>query len=208
MKLRYIITALLLIGLIAMIMLMRNRPNEEANRVALQHQEIPDPQIEVTLDANEPESDIYKPNHSDIVVTPAETPAAPENIGPVTATAIIMREDGTHIELSAIDSEFRRVYAHPNETLMVSVSLKNAHAEQGILVETGHGGNINGGRGVASLIGREGTIEFKFSAGAHRGKYPVFIYQGNRQEMLDFYVGDEAPAGQAGPARSFNWDNS
>ena len=126
----------------------------------------------------------------------------------MTATAIIARADGSRQELSAIDREFERVTLLPGESIRVQVDLADAESDEAVTLETGHGGNINGTMGLTTVMPRNGRIEFTFSAGGHRGKYPVFIYQGSRQEMLDFYVGDEPPVGKAGPVRLFTRDNS
>lgn len=143
----------------------------------------------------------------------SETAAEPEQAiesseNAITATAILTRADGSQLELTAIDREFERISLLPGETVRLQVALISAAPGHAFTVETGHGGNINGTRGLAAVTPRNGRIEFTFSAGGHRGKYPVFIYQGNRQEVLDFFVGDEAPTGQAGPARFFNNKNS
>ena len=143
---------------------------------------------------------------SDVEPDSQQATAPGEN--PVTATAIIARADGSRQELSAIDREFERVTLLPGESIRVQVDLADAESDEAVTLETGHGGNINGTMGLTTVMPRNGRIEFTFSAGGHRGKYPVFIYQGSRQEMLDFYVGDEPPVGKAGPVRLFTRDNS
>mgnify|MGYP001226964285 CR=1 FL=1 len=146
-------------------------------------------------------------------VTSSETAPNPEQaIEPrenmVTATAIIARADGSRLELSAIDQEFERVTLLPGESIRVQVDIANAEPGKAVTLETGHGGNINGTMGLATVMPRDGRIEFTFSAGGHRGKYPVFIYQGSRQELMDFRVGPEPPLGKAGPARNYGRSDS
>lgn len=126
----------------------------------------------------------------------------------VTATAIIARADGSRLELSAVDREFERVTLLPGESIRVQVDLADAESGEAVTLETGHGGNINGTMGLATVMPRNGRIEFTFSAGGHRGKCPVFIYQGSRQELMDFRVGPEPPLGGAGPARIYGRSDS
>lgn len=205
MKKRNIIVAVLLIGIITLIFLNRNRRSEEVNQV--QGQELPASRENSTVT-----KETVKPPHqssdSDVGAIPKDAQVESEQQGPVTATAQIIRENGAALDLTAIDNEFGRVHVNPNETMTITVQLQNAQNEQGLVIEAGHGGNINGGRGAVAVNANNGVIKFQFTAGGHRGKYPVMIYQGNRQELLDFYVGDDSPTGQAGPMRTFNRDNT
>lgn len=140
----------------------------------------------------------------------SETPSdelTPEMIERLTtATARILRADGSALVLRSVDGEFERVRVEPNEVLTVRLNLRNLDPQQPVLIEADHGGSLNRRLGplVVQPKTKDEAIEFQYAVGGHRGKYTLIVCQGDRQELLEFRAGPEPPTGQAGPPRSFN----
>lgn len=125
-----------------------------------------------------------------------------------TATAQIVRGDGSRVEIRAIDREFDRLMVETNEVLSIRIALNEVDPRRTILVEADHGGSLNRRVGPLALqpSSLDGAIEFQYAVGGNKGKYTLFISQGDRQELMSFYAGREPPTGQSGPVRSFKPD--
>ena len=123
-----------------------------------------------------------------------------------TATAQIVRGDGSKLDVRSIDREFERLQVETNEVMNVRLVLKDFDAGRPILVEADHGGSLNRQLGplVLQPASKDGAIEFQYAIGGHKGRYTLFVSQGDRQELLEFYAGKEPPTGQSGPPRFFN----
>ena len=140
------------------------------------------------------------------------TKAAPENVTPemleslTTATAQIVRGDGSREDLRSIDGEFDRVQVAPNEHLKIRVALRGLDASRPVWVEADNGGSLNQRVGPLVLppAADNGAIEFDYAIGGNTGRYTLFVSQGGRQELLEFRAGPEPPTGQSGPTRIFN----
>lgn len=131
---------------------------------------------------------------------------APADLEPVaTATAQIVRGDGSRIEVRSIDREFERLLVETNEVLSIRIALTEVDPRRTVLVEADHGGCLNRSLGplVLQPTAADGTIEFQYAVGGNKGKYTLFVSQGSRQELMSFYAGREPPTGQSGPPRFF-----
>ncbi len=137
-------------------------------------------------------------------------PSAPsvEPEGPITATAQITRGDKTTVDAKALDGEFARIHGDPNEVLTIRLALNGFDPTQEIRIDADNGGSLNRKIGPLTLAskGSGQPIEFQYALGKHRGRYTLFITQGQRQEFMEFWVGPESPRGAAGPMREFNRD--
>lgn len=135
---------------------------------------------------------------------PAEH-ARKEQAPPTTATARIIRGDGSQAEIRSIDHEYERLLVEPNEILKIRVALKDGMAHSPILVEADNGGSLNRQVGPLALqpSAQDEAIEFEYAVGGNPGKYTLFVSQGNRQEFMEIWAGPEMPVGQAGPPRAF-----
>ncbi len=138
--------------------------------------------------------------------TEAVTPEMLESL--TTATAQIVRGDGSTAAIRAIDGEFGRVQVDPNENLKIRLTLRGFDAGRPVLIEADNGGSLNRRAGplVLQPPADDGAIEFDFVIGGNTGRYTIMVSQGGRQELLEFRVGPEPPPGQAGPIRIFNPD--
>ena len=138
--------------------------------------------------------------------------AAAESVTPemleslTTATAQIVRGDGSREDLRSIDGEFDRVQVAPNERLKIRVALRGLDASRPVWVEADNGGSLNQRVGplVLQPAADNGAIEFGYAIGGNTGRYTLFVSQGGRQELLEFRAGPEPPTGQSGPTRIFN----
>lgn len=139
---------------------------------------------------------------------PVKTAAELDGDPPATATAWIVRGDGTRVELKAVDHEFTRLDVETNEVLTIRLSLAKGDSDRPILVEADNGGSLE--RQVGPLVlppAEEGhPREFRYAVGGNKGKYSLCISQGDRQEVLPFYAGQEPRTGVGGPPRSFHPD--
>jgi hypothetical protein len=138
----------------------------------------------------------------------AEATAEPDGEPPATATAWIVRGDGTRVELKAIDHEFARLDVETNEVLTIRLSLTKGDSARPVLVEADNGGSLERQVGPLVLPPAEDGIsrEFRYAVGGNKGKYSLCISQGDRQEVLPFYAGQEPRTGVGGPPRSFHPD--
>jgi len=142
--------------------------------------------------------------------------AASESVTPemleslTTATAQIVRGDGSQEDIRSIDGEFDRVQVEPNEHLKIRVALRGFDASRPVWVEADNGGSLNQRVGPLALqpAADNGAIEFDYAIGGNTGRYTLFVSQGGRQELLEFRAGPEPPTGQAGPIRIFNPDRT
>ena len=131
---------------------------------------------------------------------------APAALEPVaTATAQIVRGDGSRMDVRSIDREFERLMVETNEVLSIRVTLNEVDPRRTILVEADHGGCLNRRLGPIVLQPStiDGSIEFQYAVGGNKGKYTLFVSQGDRQELMSFYAGREPSTGQSGPPRTF-----
>lgn len=140
---------------------------------------------------------------------------APGNVGgevapavrePVaTATAQIVRGDGSRMDVRSIDREFERLAVETNEVLTIRIALNDVDPRRTILVEADNGGSLNRRVGPLALQPStdDGAIEFQYAVGGDKGKYTLFVSQGDRQELMSFYAGREPSTGQSGPPRTF-----
>ena len=131
---------------------------------------------------------------------------APVDLEPVaTATAQIVRGDGSRIDVRSIDREFERLMVETNEVLSIRVALNDVDPRRTILVEADNGGSLNRRVGPLALQPSvdAGSIEFQYAVGGNKGKYTLFISKGDRQELMSFYAGREPQTGQSGPPRNF-----
>lgn len=131
----------------------------------------------------------------------------PERIEALTtAAAQIVRGDGSKWDVRSIDREFERLHVDPNESLHIRVALKGFDANRPVLIEADNGGSLNRRVGPLALLpgSEDGAVEFDYAIGGSKGRYTLFISQGDRQELLEFYAGQEPPTGQSGPPMVFN----
>ncbi len=139
---------------------------------------------------------------------PVDPVAEPGGEPPATATAWIVRGGGTRVELKAVDHEFTRLDVETNEVLTIRLSLAKGDSARPVLVEADNGGSLE--RQVGPLVlppAEEGhPREFRYAVGGNKGKYSLCISQGDRQEVLPFYAGQEPRTGVGGPPRSFHPD--
>ena len=140
--------------------------------------------------------------------TEAVTPEMLES--QTTATAQVVRGDGSKVDIRSIDGEFDRLLVDPNENLKIRVALRGFDAGRPILVEADNGGSLN--RKVGPLVlqpaAEDGVVEFDFAIGGNTGRYTLMVSQGGRQELMEFQAGPEPPTGQVGPSRIFNPDHT
>jgi hypothetical protein len=138
--------------------------------------------------------------------TEAVTPEMLESL--TTATAQIVRGDGSKEAIRSVDGEFDRVQVEPNEHLKIRLALRGFDSGREVLVEADNGGSLN--RRVGPLVlqpaAGEDAIEFDFAIGGNTGRYTLMVSQDGRQERMEFRAGPEPPTGQAGPIRIFNPD--
>ena len=138
--------------------------------------------------------------------TEAVTPEMLESL--TTATAQIVRGDGSKEAIRSVDGEFDRVQVEPNEHLKIRLALRGFDSGREVLVEADNGGSLN--RRVGPLVlqpaAGEDAIEFDFAIGGNTGRYTLMVSQDGRQERMEFRAGPEPPPGQAGPIRIFNHD--
>ena len=140
------------------------------------------------------------------------TKAAPENVTPemleslTTATAQVVRGDGSQVAIRSLDGEFDRLLVDPNERLKIRVALRGFDAGRTILVEADNGGSLNQRVGplVLQPAAGDGAVEFDFAIGGNTGRYTLLVSQDGRQERMEFRAGPEPPTGQSGPPRNFN----
>ena len=155
--------------------------------------------------------DSAKPESNEVGANIPGGELSPEMLEPLTtATAQIVRGDGRKLDLRSIDREFERLLVETNEVLAIRLVLMDFDAGRPILVEADNGGSLNRNVGPLALqpAAKDGAIEFQYAIGGHKGRYTVFVSQGDRQELLEFYVGKEPPTGQSGPPRFFNPEHS
>lgn len=127
-----------------------------------------------------------------------------------TATAQITRGDGSKLDIRSIDGECGRVTVEANEHLTIRLALKNGDENQPILIEADNGGILNQNKGPIAVQPEVGIggIEFQYILGGDTGKYTLYVSQGGRQELLEFWVGPEPSTGRSGPPRFFNPEHS
>ena len=137
-------------------------------------------------------------------------PAVEEPEGPITATAQITRGDKSVIEARSLDGEFARILVEPNEVLTIRLALSGFDPNREVRVDADNGGSLNRRLGPLTLPPNQdgNTLEFQYAAGGHRGKYTLYVRQGQRREFMEFWVGPEPPRGQPGPEREFNPDRT
>ena len=138
--------------------------------------------------------------------TEAVTPEMIESL--TTATAQIVRGDGSKEAIRSVDGEFDRVQVEPNEHLKIRLALRDFDSGRAVLVEADNGGSLNQRVGPLVLppAAGEDAIEFDYAIGGNTGRYTLMVSQDGRQERLEFRAGPEPPTGQAGPIRIFNPD--
>ncbi len=141
----------------------------------------------------------------------ADEELTPEMIESLTtATAQVVRGDGSRVDIRSIAGEFDRLLVDPNENLKIRVALRGFDAGRPILIEADNGGSLN--RRVGPLVlqpaAGDGAIEFDYAIGGNTGRYTLFVSQGGRQELMEFRAGPEPPTGQSGPTRIFNPDHT
>lgn len=121
-----------------------------------------------------------------------------------TATGEVVRADGSRVAIRSVDGEFRRLPAEANEPVRIIVKLRHADTSRPVWVEADNGGCLEGRAGSLLVdCDPDGGIEFSYALGGNTGKYTLMLSQGARQELLEFWVGQETPMGQPGPVRVF-----
>lgn len=122
-----------------------------------------------------------------------------------TATAQIVRGDGSRVEVRSIEREFERLMVDTNEVLSIRIALNDVDPRRTVLVEADNGGCLNRRLGplVLQPAAADGAIEFQYAIGGSKGKYTLFVSQGARQELLEFFAGQEPATGRSGPPRNF-----
>ena len=140
------------------------------------------------------------------------TKAAPENVTPemleslTTATAQVVRGDGSQVAIRSLDGEFDRLLVDPNERLKIRVALRGFDVRRPVLIEADNGGSLNQRVGplVLQPAAGDGAVEFDFAIGGNTGRYTLLVSQDGRQERMEFRAGPEPPTGHSGPSRKFN----
>lgn len=144
------------------------------------------------------------PAVADIPATIASEPTPEELDKLTTATGEVVRADGSRVAIRSVDGEFGRLPAEANEPVRVVVKLRGADTSRPVWVEADNGGCLEGRAGSLLVdCDADGGIEFSYALGGNTGKYTLMLSQGARQELLEFWVGQETPMGQPGPVRVF-----
>ena len=105
----------------------------------------------------------------------------------------------THV----LESTDEKTNLAPNETTSVNVQLSPG---SGIVhVRAPNGGSINNqGHKIDIDTDQSGRqIKFTFDPGPMRGRYTIEISDGQKTEILRFWVGPEPPLGRPGPKLTF-----
>lgn len=139
------------------------------------------------------------------VPAPVSGEPTPEELDKLTtATGEVVRADGSRVAIRSVDGEFGRLPAEANEPVRVVVKLRGADTSRPVWVEADNGGCLEGRAGSLLVdCDADGGIEFSYALGGNTGKYTLMLSQGARQELLEFWVGQETPMGQPGPVRVF-----
>lgn len=98
-----------------------------------------------------------------------------------------------------LESANQRILVDPGER--IEVRLRPAAGNGTIVVRADDGGVING-RSLRPQVELSAEApSFTFAPGGHRGLYTVTISRGKELQVLEFWVGNEAPTGRPGPQR-------
>ncbi|MCC7073297.1 MAG: hypothetical protein IT383_18415 [Deltaproteobacteria bacterium] len=98
-----------------------------------------------------------------------------------------------------LESANRRVLLVPGEH--IEIRLRPSTSGAAVTVRADDGGVINGLQLQPQVELPAATTSFAFAAGGHRGLYTVTITRGDELQILEAWVGNEAPTGRAGPPR-------
>jgi hypothetical protein len=109
----------------------------------------------------------------------------------------IVRSGGA--SASMLESANRRVLLEPGER--IEVQLHPSTSKSAVTVRADDGGAINGLQRQTQVELPTNTTSFSFTAGGHRGLYTVTVTRGDDVQILETWVGSEAPTGRAGPPR-------
>jgi hypothetical protein len=143
-------------------------------------------------------------------VTHSREPTVEEIAASATAEAQIVRADRNRVRARAWAGQFERIFVEPNEALAIRLTLAKQDTSQPVRIEADNGGSLN--RRLGPLVlnpgAQGGPLEFQYAVGMHRGRYTLLVTQGSREELMEFWVGDPMPLGQAGPPRAFSGDNT
>lgn len=148
--------------------------------------------------------------HAESQTRPTTTQLTPpiDSKGPITATAQIVRSDNSVIEAESLDGEFARILVEPKEVLTIRLALNGLDPNRDVRIDADNGGSLNRKLGPLTLPPTPGedAVQFHYALGPHRGKYTLYVRQGQRREFMEFWVGPEPPRGRPGPLREFNPD--
>ncbi len=145
---------------------------------------------------------------ADLQSRPTTALSLGESEGPITATAQIVRSDNSVIEAESLDGEFARILVEPHEVLTIRLALNGLDPNRDVRIDADNGGSLNRKLGPLTLPPTPGedAVQFHYALGPHRGKYTLYVRQGQRREFMEFWVGPEPPRGRPGPLREFNPD--
>ncbi len=97
----------------------------------------------------------------------------------------------------------KRVLLEPKESVKLRIKSKKKTGKIKFLAP--NGGTFNRRRGPLKIDAAklDGDTEIEFTAGPSRGRYTVEMSSGAETEILEFWVGEEAPRGRPGPDLEF-----
>lgn len=98
--------------------------------------------------------------------------------------------------------EVERLCLAPKDKVVIRFKFEKARGSVSARVSAEDGGVINGKKGSV-FIPSLGTPEIEFAVGGHRGRYTLRVEQGDQLQIIEFWVGEEIPQGQAGPKLTF-----
>jgi hypothetical protein len=123
--------------------------------------------------------------------------AAPETSQPF-VNATIGSDSGKERRLHGHDGYIGRAGLRPNQKVAVTLDCPGSQKGDAVRVGSLDGGGIVPANETLK-VGPDGTVFFKFEAGAYPGLYRVLIEVGGRQHLLEFYVLDLARPGNNPP---------
>lgn len=132
----------------------------------------------------------------------AANQSLPETSGQITSqiSAVYGSTSATE-RWEAIDGYAGRFPVNQSEKLNLSIQLARLEAGKPVLVQAPHGGVLNGNQSHLTWMPQSAdeVLELSYQVGRARGVYVVSLRQGQREEVIEFWAGEEKPLGEAGP---------
>ncbi|MEZ5406094.1 MAG: hypothetical protein R3F23_07970 [Verrucomicrobiia bacterium] len=125
-----------------------------------------------------------------------------DNSGQITSQISVAYGSATKTERwEAIDGYAGRFPVNLGETLHLSMQLSRLEIGKPVLIQAPHGGVLNGNQNHFSWTPQrtDESLELNYQVGQSCGVYLISLRQGQREEVIEFWAGEEKPLGETGP---------